>query len=424
MASVHGDRETRALAHRTLKDIARIGTHLFHWAEYRKAFGGWGAGARKAVQHWYLDRTPEQLGYQLIKYKSRDGWAHGDLLRKAHPATSSRAMNALFKYALEGSTKSRLNALTQVRAAQTLAKVTDVKKAVDLIVTHNLPREAVPTELLNEVAVWDALLTNMPMTAMIRNLGKMSSIGLLKTGSTAAKTVVERLKDVEALVKARIHPIAVLAAFATYESGSGFRGSLSWTPVRSVVDALDSAFYKSFRVVQPTGKRLALALDISSSMDWSHINGLPMLTARDGAAAMSLVTANVEDDYAIGVFATYFKETTISPRQRLDGVRTHLKQYRFGGTDCAKPITSALEQKREFDAFIIYTDNETWAGNVHPFQALKRYRDKMGIPAKLIVVGMASNNFTIADPKDAGMLDVVGFDATAPNVISNFITGR
>ena len=69
------------------------------------------------------------------------------------------------------------------------------------------------------------------------------------------------------------------------------------------------------------------------------------------------------------------------------------------------------------------TDSETWAGHVHPVQALRRYRERMGIPAKLVVVGMTSNGFTIADPNDAGMLDVVGFDAAAPALIADFARG-
>jgi 60 kDa SS-A/Ro ribonucleoprotein len=40
-----------------------------------------------------------------------------------------------------------------------------------------------------------------------------------------------------------------------------------------------------------------------------------------------------------------------------------------------------------------------------------------------VVVGMVSNGFTIADPTDPGMLDVVGFDASAPNTISDFSAG-
>jgi 60 kDa SS-A/Ro ribonucleoprotein len=44
----------------------------------------------------------------------------------------------------------------------------------------------------------------------------------------------------------------------------------------------------------------------------------------------------------------------------------------------------------------------------------------MGINSKLIVVGMTSTDFTIADPTDIGMLDVVGFDTGAPSIISTF----
>ena len=44
--------------------------------------------------------------------------------------------------------------------------------------------------------------------------------------------------------------------------------------------------------------------------------------------------------------------------------------------------------------------------------------------AKLIVVGMQSNGFTIADPNDKGMLDVVGFDSAAPQVMSLFAEGQ
>ncbi|MGE3804403.1 MAG: hypothetical protein AB7K24_07005 [Gemmataceae bacterium] len=70
---------------------------------------------------------------------------------------------------------------------------------------------------------------------------------------------------------------------------------------------------------------------------------------------------------------------------------------------------------------MVLTDSETWAGNIHPCQALEQYRQKMGIAAKLIVVGMVSNGFTIADPNDAGMLDVVGFDLATPQLLADFV---
>ena len=49
------------------------------------------------------------------------------------------------------------------------------------------------------------------------------------------------------------------------------------------------------------------------------------------------------------------------------------------------------------------------------------YRDEFVGDAKAVVVGMTSNGFTLADPNDRGILDVVGFDTTVPAVISDFI---
>ena len=57
---------------------------------------------------------------------------------------------------------------------------------------------------------------------------------------------------------------------------------------------------------------------------------------------------------------------------------------------------------------------------MHPYQALRAYREKMGIAAKLAVVGMTATKFTIADPHDAGMMDFVGFDSAAPAVLASF----
>ncbi len=86
------------------------------------------------------------------------------------------------------------------------------------------------------------------MTAMIRNLGKMTSIELLKPLSSHAATVSQRLKDETLLRKARIHPFNVLVALKTYETGHGEKGKLKWQPNQTIVQALDDAFYMSFKV--------------------------------------------------------------------------------------------------------------------------------------------------------------------------------
>ena len=87
----------------------------------------------------------------------------------------------------------------------------------------------------------------MPMTAMIRNLGKMSSIGLLAPRSDHVKNICARLRDETSLKKARIHPFNVLLALKTYAQGRGDKGKLSWETDKNITAALNEAFYLSFK---------------------------------------------------------------------------------------------------------------------------------------------------------------------------------
>ena len=95
----------------------------------------------------------------------------------------------------------------------------------------------------------------------------------------------------------------------------------------------------------------------------------------------------------------------------------------FSSTDCALPMVHALENREQVDAFVIYTDSETFMGKIHPQVALEQYRAATGIDAKLIVVGMTSNCLTIADPKDLNTLNLAGFDTATPRLINDFISG-
>ncbi|MEZ4669500.1 MAG: hypothetical protein R3E39_16470 [Anaerolineae bacterium] len=202
------------------------------------------------------------------------------------------------------------------------------------------------------------------------------------------------------------------------------RGDGTWTPTARVIDALDDAFYKAFQNVEPSGLRMLLALDVSGSMSMGTVAGVPGLTPRDASAAMALVTARTEPHYDIISFQDKIVPLNISAKMRLDDAVKATSNLPFGRTDCAQPMLYALEHKLKVDTFVVYTDSESWFGSIHPAQALTQYREQMGIPARLVVVGMVANNFTIADPNDAGMLDVVGFDSAAPQLISAFAQGK
>ena len=435
MAAGLGDESTRAAALAALPKVARTATHLFHWLQFVQGFRGWGRSVRRAVADWYTQKDAGQVAYQVLKYPSRDGWAHRDALRLAHAKPPTATHDLIFRFAVKGwegvedteGIDPEVGAMLE--AVRSLAEATPAE-AAETISRHRLVREMVPTPLLRHAVVWEALLERMPLTAMIRNLAVMTKVGLLEPMADAAETVATRLGDGDALQAARVHPIAVLAALKTYTTGRGMRGKGVWTPVAKIVDSLDGAFYLAFRNAPTTGQRTMLALDVSGSMGVG-VAGMPYLSCREASAAMALVTAATEPKHMFTAFTsggdsirgrnTGLEGISISPRQRLDDVVDRIRRTPFGGTDCALPMVEALKHRWEIDVFVVYTDSETWAGSIHPVQALREYRERMGIPARLVVVGMASNGFSIADPDDPGMLDVVGFDAATPGLIAQFV---
>lgn len=413
---------TRAAAYMALPNVCRTATHLFHFCQAVQDMRGWSRGLRAAVSRWYNARSAEDIEYQLLKYKQRDGWTHRDVLRLAHPTPPTLAHAALYRHAVG---KDVANAALPDRTRAALALHSDVstKSKINLIQNLRLPREVVPTEMLKDKDTWDALLHDMPITAMIRNLGKMSAVGLADTNlSAATRYIVDRLTDVDNLRKGRVHPLQLLVALRTYSQGHGEKGKLKWTAVGNIVKALDDAFYLAFKAVKPTGKRIMIGLDVSGSMASGSVCG-SSLTPREGSCAMALVTAATEQNHEIVAFSDMLMRLTVPTKIRLTDMVAQTSRIPFGRTDCSMPMQFAEKHGWGIDAFVIYTDNETYAGNPHPAQALKNYRKAMGIDAKMIVVGMTSTGFTIADPNDKGMLDVVGFDTNVPALISEFIQG-
>ncbi len=416
MAAKLGDEATRRAAYAALPRVCRIAPHLMLFAEFAQGFGGWGRGMRKAVGAWFNSKRADELALQLATYQSRDGWSNRDLLRLAHPRAVTPSHDRLFAWAVRGELPANDPATAVIAAIEQLRRTDELAVAVALVHEHRIPRECVPAEWLKHPEVWEALLPTMPLATLIDNLAVMTRVGLFGTGSTALDLVVTQLASRERLVADRVHPLTVLAALMTYKSGRGVRSAGCWIPAAQVVDVLDAAFYASFGAVEPAGKRMLIALDVSGSMASGDASGL---TPQVASAAMALVTAATERDHTVVAF-TAAGLVPLAIGRELGEVVALLGKLAMGETDCALPMIWAKQNRIDVDTFVVYTDNETGTGSVHPTEALRDYRDARGIPAKLVVVGMTSPGFSVADPIDAGMLDVVGFDASAPPVIADF----
>lgn len=455
MAVSFGSAEERRYAWDQLRRVARTGTHLLIFARYMEQFRGWGRQACRGVSAWFTEPAAVDVAYQVAKYRQREGFAQRDLLRLAHPRAKEYGGDPQRRALLDWVAHRHLHdaqywrshmaerELPLIEAFERAQSTTRVQDWVDAV-GQGLSWEMLPDAAVGRREVWEALLERgLPMTALLRQLPRLTRLGLFeplrRNQASWTERVVTQLTDPERLRRARVHPLNVLVALRTYAAGKSERGSSQWAPSRAIVDALDAAFYASFGAVEPTGRNVMLALDVSASMTWTNCAGVP-LTPREASAALALVTASVETNYEIVGFhaAGYGRFTrvgdlassglgidpiAISPRQRLDDVTRTISRLHAGATDCSLPMQYARQRDLAIDTFVIYTDNETNTGRLHPYQALREYRDRTGIAARLVVVGMTATRFTIADPADAGTLDVVGFDTATPGLISDFTRG-
>lgn len=366
VAASVGDEETRAAALRMVPDVVRTGTHLFTFLRYISTGRGWGRGLRRAVSDWYLGKDPDRIAYQVIKYRQRETWTHRDVLRSAHPKTTDPAMRALFDWLCRRPVSDALPGIVEgyLRAQERGADIPA------LVRQYRLPWEALPDAAMNQAETWDALLdVGLPVGALLRQLPRLTRLGLLPAMGGRTAEVTGRLTDSETLRRGRIHPVSVLVAGSEYGKGHARSGG-EFVPTRQVVDALDAAFYAAYGSVPVSGKRTRLALDVSPSMTHGAAGGLP-LTARQASAALALVTANVEPQYDVVGFASGVRRGQskgglipglvplgISPRQRLNDAMAATERVNWAGTDCSLPIVDALQRRIEFDTFVVYCVDE------------------------------------------------------------------
>lgn len=416
MAQAEGDEAVQAHLEGSFRDTVRTGYQLFRFVHYANALRGWGRGLRRLVASWY-DREPGELAYQLVKYQQREGWRHRDVLRLCHGAPSGERAQSLVRWAVRGAeTEEPL-----VRAAQqALDPKTPTKEVTELIGAHALTHEMVAPEHKRHASVWRALMEQMPLGALLRNLGALGAHGVLGPGKWAANAwAAERLTKPGAIRRARVHPLQVLAAGRVYGQGYGVQGQNTWTTAPEVVTALDEAMSASFRAVEPTGKRYLLGVDVSGSM--AAPSTLQCVSCFEAAIVMAMATVRSEQFCAPMAFADTFRRLPLTRATSLAEVAQ--MRFGFGATDCALPMLFALKHQVDVDVFVVYTDHETWAGEIHPVEALRKYRRERVPDAKLAVVALTPTKFSIADPADPGMLDLVGFDAGAPAVLAEFARG-
>lgn len=440
IASSLADDAGRKAALAAVPAVCRTVTSLFTYMKYCDQFRGWGRGLRKAVGRWYDEMPADKLAVQLVKYRQREGYTHTDALRLAsdrghggdYLATVDAQHAGLYNYVTKKSLldkNGRKVAATLpevILAYEALQTATTLAHVVKLVAVDGVTWEMIPDKWINEPAVWEALiLKGLPVGALIRQLPRITRAGL--TSGEVARKVISDITDAEKLKWGRVHPMKLLVASKTYASGHSERGNSTWPPFANYITALTDGFYEAYAGVVPAGKTTLVGVDISDSMRFpsSVTPGYGSMTAIEATAANALVTAATEPDVTFVAFNTGAALMNgVSARRWIPDVMADLRKLVRGGTDCSMPIRWALENRVKVDTIQILTDGESHQGSMHPFEAMKIYRDRINPDARLVTVAMTATGTSIVPPFDDKSLDVCGFDASVPQLAADFSAGR
>lgn len=425
---IHAENEpVKTAAVNRVADVCRTATALYQYAQFVEDLSGWGRAKRRSVSNWFTSKSPENLAYQAVKYRQRNGWTLRDLMRLSHPVGLNQTVgNFILGKEYFTSEDSIL------RGFKLMQGVTSVDGVVNTLkMFPNLPWETIPTQFLKNPEVWKTLFYNGQLKgqALVRNVVRLAKIDAFNDIRFAGD-YAKALTNSDMILKTRLHPIQYLMASITYSEGQhvgndngwGRPRTKSWNENVKIAQALQAGFHESFKSVQPANARTMIGVDVSGSMGWGSCAGSD-LTPAQAAAAMAMVTARVEPYTAVYGFANTLRDLQISPSSSFSEIMKKTDINNFGSTNPGLLMEHASKNGIEVDTFIVITDNEVNSGS-HPSTLLKQYRDKTGFNAKLVVMGMTATDFTIADPSDRGMMDVCGFDSNAPKVVSDFSAGR
>jgi 60 kDa SS-A/Ro ribonucleoprotein len=393
------DAETNAAALDALPRVARTGAQLRKFAAFCTNLRGWGRSLRTAIAGWYVAKPAAELARQLLEPENQHAWSHRDLLRLSHPRPASPAHNALFQWVVDGkpghlTTAEMLDGqLRPIHAFELAKKARTEDQIVQLIEDYQITAEMVPARWKTSPRVWETLLGGMSYLELVRNLGPMTAVGMLRPQSATTALVVARLMDRRRIANSKLHPIKLLDAFRTYRQGAAQQRGC--TPVPSIVDALNAAFYMAFDNVRSSEKRIYLAVDSSCSMGQAQCIGMPSLSPAMASLALSMIYPKAEPLCTVGTF-----------------------QGPPGIAELA--IEDALNRGLTIDAFVVLTDRDKPAENTQG-RALTSYRQATGIGTKLTLIAMAAEHCNMTDPTDPLQMSVAGFDASVPEVVAEFI---
>ncbi|XP_043253937.1 60 kDa SS-A/Ro ribonucleoprotein-like [Colletes gigas] len=408
---------------------------------------GWGKGLRKAVNYWYLSKTPMELAKCVTKYRGRYGWKHKDILKLSHPVPKNPETEVVLKYVIHGLEEIKKTYGEDSRFAEIveyIERIEDFKhckdqlQAAHLLEERELTLDHVPGHLLKSEEVWNALIPSMDLITLLNNLQRIHNFELLTPNSLIVSKIIEQITNVSYIIRDKIHPALVLVTVRNYENcgkpltyvkrkvkeQADKKQLILPIPIKpnsKIIVALYKMLNVSFFHIQPTGLRYFVTIDMNKVMlgkqTWrgGNVNGA------EAGCLIALSLLRSEKNVTIATFKNIgIHMVNIDKTASFSQAMRRLQQMPVGNVNLGKPMSWAANQKMKYDVFINVVD-QIYEKFDTSEEALQKYKTALTLPnTKLINCAVCFHSTYHKEKRDNSILTINGFDASVPVVIQAF----
>lgn len=372
-----------------------------------------GSLPKRLVREWFETRKAEQIFKQSVGASP----SFADVLKMVHPKPKDVEHESLYGYFIGR----EINA----------DKLPEIVKAFERFKNGDSTEvPAVPFQMLTALPLqpkeWTQIARNAGWQMTRMNLNTFQRHGVFADEEMVG-LIANRLRDREAIQKARVFPYQLLSAYKMAEANAQIP--------RAITEALQDAMEIATENVPEIDGKVYVFPDISGSMH-SAVTGYrkgSTSTVRciDAAALVAATILRKNPTAEVIPFSDDVVPAVLNPRDSVMTNAQKLAGLPSGGTNCSAPLRELNRHKSKGDVLIYVSDNESWIDSPNHgmfggsgTETMKQWNEfkSLNTGAKLVCIDIQPYSHTQAQTR-ADILNVGGFSDHVFTLVSEFAGG-
>jgi 60 kDa SS-A/Ro ribonucleoprotein len=372
-----------------------------------------GSMPKRLVREWFERRVSEQLFKQSVGQSP----SIADILKMVHPKPADAEREALFGYFIGRE--------IDTDKLPEIVKRFERFKAGDSADVPNVPFQMLTALPLGK-SEWTAIARNAPWQMTRMNLNTFQRHGVFEDAAMVS-IIAERLRNGEAVRRARVFPFQLMSAHKAAEANKGIP--------REITEALQDAMEIATENVPAIDGKVFIFPDISGSMQ-SAVTGYrrgatSAVRCVDVAALFSAAILRKNPDAEIIPFESNIVDVRLNPRDSIMTNAEKLSNLPFGGTNCSAPLAELNRRRAKGDVLIYVSDNESWIDTPvygrfggSATETMNQWNEfkSRNHDAKLVCIDIQPYGHTQAHER-RDILNVGGFSDQVFTLVSEFANG-